>query len=65
MARTGIRRPHTQQERRLAVSMEDEPRIRAKRNARNLPTAWDDQWIPLRRTWKAWRRAQHRTAVEL
>lgn len=38
-----LRRPKTQAERRAAESAEIKPR--AKRNARNLPTAWDDKPI--------------------
>lgn len=36
-----LRRPKTQAERKAAEGAEIKPR--AKRNARNLPTAWDDK----------------------
>lgn len=37
-----LRHPKTQAERRLASAVEDEPKPRAKRNAANLPTSYDD-----------------------
>jgi len=45
-----LRKPHTFQEHRLALAQDEEHpvRIRAKRNQRHLPSAWEDQ--PVHRT---------------
>lgn len=45
-----LRKPHTFQEHRLNLAQDEEHpvRIRAKRNQRHLPSAWEDQ--PVHRT---------------
>jgi len=57
------RRPHTTQERRWAHAWDDEefaPPPRARRNARNLPDAWDDvwRWHGDTKNWKNYRKHQ-------
>jgi hypothetical protein len=54
-----FRKPRTQGERRSADSL-----TRAKRNAGNVPTSWDDLDVSARRdrSWKRYRRRQYRDA---
>lgn len=59
-----LRYPKTQQGRRLSQVLDDnEPNIRAKRNLKNLPTAWDDAVRTDHgdRNWKRYRRTQYKT----
>lgn len=56
-----LRHPRTTQERCWADAWKDEdfaPRTRARRNARNLPNAWDDVHRDVERSWKRYRKAQ-------
>lgn len=64
----GFRHPRTTYERRWADAWTDEeespaPKIRARRNFRNLPSSWDD--IPRRdwdnNNWKRFRRHQYKS----
>jgi len=53
------RHPKTQQERKKAVvADEDEPKVRAKRNAKNLPDSWHDMTPEAQRSWKKQRKTQ-------
>lgn len=61
-----IRRPKTIQEARWVNAWDDEefaPRVRARRNAKNLPNAWDDEHRSdlAIRNWKQFRRTQWKT----
>ena len=58
------RHPKTQQERKNSVSVDgDEPKVRAKRNKRNLPTNWDDMSPERQRSWKKYRKTQFKESV--
>lgn len=61
MFKAYIRRPRTTQERRRAGQRGcgvDGVKVRAKRNSRRLPCAWDDIWFRLQRSWKKHRKTQ-------
>ena len=55
-----FRNMKTTSERRRAVADEDEGHVRAKRNARSLPSAWDDVSVKARddRSWKKFRKTK-------
>lgn len=36
-------------------------KVRSKRNAANLPEAWDDYWIHVPKSWKNHRKTQYKT----
>jgi hypothetical protein len=57
-----LRRPKTTQERRVNGKRTDrrEYKIRARRNAANLPEAWDDIWATTQRSWKKHRKKQYK-----
>ena len=60
-----FRRPKTMQSRRqagLVLNEEDERPVRARRNAANLPTSWDDWRISSLedRNWKRFRKTQYK-----
>ena len=52
-----LRYPKTTQERR--VNGKRGKWNRAKRNARNLPSAWDDLWVHREKSWKKKRKTQY------
>lgn len=57
-----FRRPHTTHERRWNNAWDDEefaPKGRAKRNIRNLPSAWDDYWAHCDKCWKTQSKRRH------
>ena len=60
MAKFGIRSPRTRQELRNALNPEHAPFVRAKRNAVNLPTAYDDIVVRDERSWKEYRKTQYK-----
>ena len=60
------RSPHTTQERRMSCDDFDgyQVKIRAKRNHKNLPNAWDDLMKGYhRRTWKRYRTTQYKPVL--
>lgn len=56
------RHPKTTQEKRKSYDCPDEVKIRAKRNAKNLTDAWDDNFVEksLYKCWKYKRKTQYR-----
>lgn len=62
----GLRHMKTTQERRANgkrhfLEIDDyKIKIRPKRNATNLPEAWDDYWIDVPKSWKKHRRTQYK-----
>lgn len=61
-----LRHPRTTQERRAACASEvDGLPVRAKRNHRQLPTAWDDVFLCAPKAWKKLRRAQYRRVARI
>ena len=57
---TEMREPKTQQERQADHSDDSEPKPRAKRNKKNLPTSWTDKEPIQQRTWKKTRKNQYK-----
>ena len=59
-----LRRIHTTSERRMAEAHSDvemkeyDVKVRAKRNARNLPDSWDDYRRHIEKNWKSQRKTQ-------
>lgn len=51
-----LRRPKTAHEKRANQDGWNRP----GRNAHNLPSAWDDVWRPVQRSWKKFRKKQYK-----
>ena len=57
----GYNQPHTQNERkRNAAVGEEEPRVRAKRSPKNLPSSYADKESTKSNSWKEKRKHQYR-----
>lgn len=55
-----IRYMKTTQERRQYYADKDEAHVRASRNATNIPSAYDDLWRCIQRTWKVHRKTKYK-----
>jgi hypothetical protein len=57
-----FRYPRSTQEKRWANAWDDEedcPPVRARRNIRHLPDAWDDHWSKTHKSWKKQSKRRH------